>query len=110
MNPDIEWLETDVGTVRYNSSTRTYRAVHDWGRGESLSTTLIVVIETVANAHPSELPPLYESINPDALDHLFESTDAADRHATGRLTLQYAGFLVTVHADGEIVFRPLPNN
>lgn len=37
-------------------------------------------------------PPLYEAIDPDALDSLF-------RNGTGRVTFEYSGYLVTVDVD-----------
>ena len=39
--------------------------------------------------------PLYETIDPDALDALF-------RDGRGRVTFEYLGYLVTVDQDGEV--------
>ena len=44
-----------------------------------------------------ELPPLYEAIDPDALEALFVTHDTA-----GRVKFQYAGTIVTVYADRTI--------
>ena len=58
------------------------------------------VVETVAAAEgwePAEVPePLYESIDPDALEALVESVDE------GRITFSYLGYDITVDADGHV--------
>lgn len=65
------------------------------------------VIEAVAEATDSvrtELRPLYEVIDPDALDSLFGSSRA---RTTATVTFRYGGCSVTVHTDGETA--PLVN-
>lgn len=63
------------------------------------------VVEAVADAdgvHPSEItPPLYEAIDPEALDGLFASTHRTDR-TDGRLAFAYSGYEVTVHWNGQV--------
>lgn len=59
------------------------------------------VIEAVAEATDSvqtELQPLYEVIDPDALDSLYSSLDA---RSTATVTFRYEGCSVTVRTDGE---------
>ena len=59
------------------------------------------VIDAVASAtrtDPLTMDPLYEAIDPDALDDLF--TGAA---VGGHVHFEYAGHEVTVHADGSVV-------
>ena len=48
--------------------------------------------------HPKRLPPLYETIDPWAID-------AIPLEAT--LEIPYAGFQLTIHGDGEILVTPL---
>lgn len=62
------------------------------------------VIERVAEAAavpPETLPPLYEAIDPDSLNRLFADTSDGAR-ATGHVTFSYAGYLVSVAAEGPI--------
>jgi hypothetical protein len=58
------------------------------------------VVEAVATAEgwaPADVPePLYESVDPDALEALVASVDR------GRITFTYLGYEVTVDADGTV--------
>lgn len=58
------------------------------------------VAETAAVA-PETLPPLYEAVDPDSLDQLFSDTSSGTRTA-GHVTFTYAGYHVSVAADGQI--------
>lgn len=74
--------------------------------GESDAVPSICVIETVADAletDPRELGPLYEAIDPDALDRLFESPR---QFASGCVTFTFEGCEVTVDANGWIAVSP----
>lgn len=58
-----------------------------------------VVIHTVADARdtdPLDLPPLYNAIDPEALD------TAVDTTTTGEITFDYAGFTITVTDTTEV--------
>ncbi|MFU8868391.1 HalOD1 output domain-containing protein [Natronococcus sp.] len=64
------------------------------------------VVETVANAEgvdPTELePPLYDAVDPNAIDDLFAATTAPNASRNGQLTFRYRGYDVTVRADGTV--------
>lgn len=58
------------------------------------------VVEAVAareGVAETELPPLADAVDPDALDAVVHEDD--DR---GRLSFEYHGYAVTVHADGSV--------
>lgn len=63
------------------------------------------VVEAVAEAEgvdPLELtPPLFEVIDPDALDQVFAPTPT-DGRMEGQVTFSYKGYNVTVHGDGYV--------
>lgn len=63
------------------------------------------VVERVADAEnvdPLALDvPLYDAVDPDALDALFGPTDGAPR-TTGRVTFVYYGHTVVVASDGTV--------
>ncbi|AWB28721.1 hypothetical protein HARCEL1_11815 [Halococcoides cellulosivorans] len=62
------------------------------------------VVETVAYAtdrDPTTLDPLYEAIDPDALDRLIRSS--ADRSAEAVVRFSYLDCTITVRADGTVV-------
>lgn len=74
----------------------------------SLPVAVVEAIAAKADVEPTELDlPLYDAIDPDALDHLFP-TDEEGRPATrGHLTFSYADFVVRITSDRRVrVFGP----
>lgn len=64
---------------------------------ETVSERVIQAVATTSSADPLELPPLYDAVDPDALDSLVtEMTD-------GEVVFAYAGYEVTVRSDGTIM-------
>lgn len=65
---------------------------------DSLMTTILEVVADREGTDVARLPPLYEAIDPDALETLFEPTrEGATR--TGRLEFTYCGYVVTLVCD-----------
>ncbi len=61
------------------------------------------VLEAIADREPAELePPLYEAVNPEALDDLFAPTGDGDPSRPERVTFRYRGYDVTAHASGDV--------
>jgi len=67
------------------------------GAEENVSTAIVEAVSASTGTPISELPVLYDVIDPDALDALF-----AGRRASGRVEFRYAGHVVTVRADRTI--------
>lgn len=68
------------------------------------------VLQTVAayeNVPTTELPPLFEVVDPDALAAIFASPLGGPRRTEGTVTFPYAGYQVAVSADGSITAEPL---
>lgn len=66
------------------------------------------VVETVAEARgcgPTDLPPLNEVVDPDALDRLFADARSGRPRRGGHLVFHYAGCTVTVLGTGRVVVR-----
>jgi len=62
------------------------------------------IVETIAeneDVDPLALDPLYEVIDPDALDSLFAETNRSPR-SDGKITFEYAGHTVVVNSDGTV--------
>ena len=60
--------------------------------------TSLRIVELVAVAEgtpPANLPPLYDAIDPEALDAIF----GGDTDATGRLEFDYSGYTVVVDTE-----------
>jgi hypothetical protein len=79
---------------------------------ESLSDGVIQAVARVSDAEPipdpadgaapgDALEPLYTVVDPDALDALFDPTEAASP-AAAQVRFQYHGYVVTVRSDGRI--------
>lgn len=74
-----------------------FRPEHD----ESPTTAIVEALATAAGTELTELPPLYEAIDTDALDRLFAGhTGAADAEAVLSFTVNT--WNVFVRADGQI--------
>ena len=74
--------------------------------GEFDASPSVCVVETVADAlgtEPNDLRPLYDVIDPDALDLFFESPH---RPTSGRVTFTFEGCAVAVDADGRVTASP----
>lgn len=67
-------------------------------RTEEISSKVVEKVAAAAGRDPIRLdPPLYDAVNPDALDMLYAS--ASDEF---RAMFEYAGYLVTVYGDGTV--------
>ena len=68
-------------------------------RDEHLSQSVIAAVADAEGVDPTELSvPLYEAIDPDALDALFRS----DGVAAGQIRFSYHGYQITVYDDGQL--------
>ncbi|MDS0477867.1 HalOD1 output domain-containing protein [Natrinema sp. 1APR25-10V2] len=65
----------------------------------SPSSTVVMGVAERERTSPLEIEPLYETIDPDALDRLFPNDGSV------RITFEYSGYLVTVHGNGHIEIR-----
>lgn len=78
-------------------------STHDETVGVTAHPPSLAVVERVANCErvrPTDLVPLYETIDPDALDGL---VDHRDRNAAAlRIEFTYHGYDVTVTGDGVV--------
>ena len=72
----------------------------------SASERVVAVIAEKSGTDPLELPPLYESVDPDALDALF--TPDSREPVLGEVTFTHAGHEITVAYDGEVVITARP--
>lgn len=73
-----------------------------------LTEQVVAAVTDASNSSVSDLPPLYEVVNPEALDNLFAQTSAGNIRSDGHVTFAYAGYHVTVTNDGVIDIEPPP--
>jgi len=69
-----------------------------------LSRAVVEAVADAENADPTELPPLFAAIDPDALDALFKPA-SEQTVVTGTVQFRYAGYDVTVHEDGSVMLK-----
>lgn len=102
-NPSMK-AKTIVNDVQYSSRTNSYRAEFDKEHGPSV--TVVGLVCSALDRAITDLPPLNDAVDPDALDTLFQNEDP-DRKETRRLLeFSYADCTVRVESDGYVVVVP----
>lgn len=76
------------------------RLTFDWTDPESLSQAVVQAIARVSGDDPVSIDPLYDVIDPDSLNALFDGKRGFGGGASGRVTFDYNGYEVVVQADG----------
>ena len=92
-------------TERDFSTTPTVLNTAEWGR-DGANTPVYTVVSAVAevtDSDPVDLPPLYDAVDPEALNDLF--TARADP-TVDQVTFRYAGYSIVVRGSGEVQVRP----
>lgn len=69
------------------------------------SVAIIEAVATRADVDETELPPLHESVDPDALDALVGHWTNGAPRSDGHIRFQYYGYTVVLHADGQLVIE-----
>jgi len=84
----------------------TIQTEFDWD-SVAPSTAVIQTVSIAANTDPSNIQPLYGSVDPDALDKLIRSNGARSTGSTTSVSFTYAEYEVTLHSTGIVVARPI---
>lgn len=88
-----------------SQTTSTLSATATWEQ-DTENTPVYAVVSAVAEADdsdPVDLPPLYDAINPDALNELFTSRSEP---GVDQVTFRYVGYDVVVHGNGDVRVTP----
>ena len=93
----------------YDSATDTYRVSFD-ATSHSLNESIISTVAAVSGTEPMELPPLYDVLDPDALEALIELNAARPAESDIHVTFTFNGYTVTVHTYGIIAVQPADRN
>jgi hypothetical protein len=73
---------------------------------EPLSAVVIRAVADAADLEPADLgTPLYDQIDPDALDKLFSDRHNGTPRGSGHVTFTLLDYDVTVYSDGHVVVR-----
>lgn len=73
---------------------------HRWTAATPPTHAVVESVAQRAGVDETELPPLYDAIDPDALDAIFDHRGDWPSDAGPRVIFSYAGFEVTVEHDG----------
>lgn len=98
--------ETPSGpdSITYLPDEGVYRASFDG----SATDPSIAVVDVLSAVRGSEsLEPLYESIDPDALDQFFEGCSAAARTTDFSIRFTHGGYEVTIRSEETIEVTPV---
>lgn len=105
-------MSTGIGeSITFDPATETYRLRVDRRRDESVTAALTRGVAIVTNTPPTESRPLFETIDPDALDRLYDpgdwdSGDAnSPRDSEGRESARDSGCRDSGGGDARISFR-----
>nr|WP_227378589.1 HalOD1 output domain-containing protein [Haladaptatus halobius] len=71
----------------------------------SLSERVITAIVDAKGQSPNDLEPLYNAIDPEALDALFAPQADGTTRARGSVSFQYAGYWITVSSENAVEFK-----
>lgn len=63
---------------------------------------VVRAVAELEDVDPIDLEPLYEAVDPSALDALFPRTDDGDPATAGSVQFGYAQHTVVVHSDGTV--------
>lgn len=80
------------------------RAQYEWS-STTPSTAVVETVAVAANCEPEALDPLYNYIDPDALDVIIRSRKSSSTGDDATVSFVFDGQRITVHSSGEVVVR-----
>jgi len=89
-----------------STSDDVIRAEYDW-TDTLVSTAVVETVAVACDCEPTELDPLYEVVDPDALDRVVRSSGDGPVVGGTTVTFEVTGRSVTVHDGGAVVVRPV---
>jgi len=91
----------DIDDLTYDPATDSYHFHHDWDAIEPLSYTVVQLILALTDEELDSVTPLWESIDPDALDDILRPNRPTNHHHD-RLTFTHERCRVTVKRNGHV--------
>lgn len=80
---------------------------YDWMAEHSPSMEIVTAVSNCDGTHPTELPPIHEVVDVDALNALFRPRLDGTPRINGHIHIRYSGYDVTFYSNGEIyITRP----
>lgn len=87
-----------------NRRAPTHHVHYDPASDANASELLVGAVADIDDADPLELEPLYETVDPDAIDDFVSSECHPD--VGGHMSFAFAGYDVRVHASGLLEIEP----
>ncbi|WP_157231345.1 HalOD1 output domain-containing protein [Halostagnicola larsenii] len=101
MTKDDSYLHTNRS--RPDPTGNQVSVCHNWQEDESPALGVVNAIAAATDTAPERLQPLYESVDPDALNMLFESVSGLDRHPSQlSVSFRHEGCDVVVQSNGKL--------
>lgn len=89
-----------------DSDRITHHLYHDWTGDESVTERVIKAVAKYEKMSRDSLPPLETSINPAALDTVFESS-TGETSSAGCISFSYYGYTILVQSTGQILIKKM---
>jgi hypothetical protein len=83
-----------------------FRTTYDRSSDVALSVVVVDAVKAVLDESPATVGTLYDVIDPDALDSLFEPKADGTPRAGGTVEFTLADCEVTVRGDGDVIVAP----
>lgn len=87
--------------MRIEAFHRTPSQTFDVEHAASVSEAVVDAVAAFDGSSPLELPPLYDAIDPDALDAVFDAHLHTGPRPSGTIDFPYHGYLIRVRETGE---------
>lgn len=101
MSDEHDFSSTSAG----DEHGRTFRAEYDWTT-ISPSTAIVESVAEAKNSDPTALESLYDWIDTDAIDALFERPSGDPSDPPLSVSFDYTGYTVTVERNGTVTVEP----
>jgi hypothetical protein len=90
-----------------SSITDTDDRDRDWTHPNSICVRVIDAVVETMGTDSTEIDPLYDYIDPDALNDLFKSNENGQDHREGHVEFQIEEHLIRISSDGDIEVQPV---
>ena len=100
-------LKTQSSPQQQGQTAQTYFVTHDFDGTAELTTTITHALADVSghDVRDAEFT-LYDHVNPEALNRLFDPSGDGTASLTGHLNFTVKGHQVTVYSDGQVAVVP----
>lgn len=80
--------------------------IHEWDAWYPLESSIITLISTITGTEPDAIPPLYESIDVEAIETLLADREPGPRDAVS-VSFTHQDCRITINSSGELLVDKL---